>query len=239
MTFPFGAISAYFGWGTVSFREGRWNTFPRKREEMSMLKEVAPDMYPTFLCSQYLNEKLKNCWWAWLIARASKYSNIAPMTTAFCLNTLSRVMRTSIPHNKLMITVVMWRDPGSWGHHIIKSYTTSLENTKNVPTQIQNIGLYLRGSSKMIAPFQVEFIHIIELKFLHPTSFVQKISTKIFSQAVGKNSCTKTCAVCFQGGFLIPYQPWGRLQSHSWLAQCGTFLGRGSLDIFSMASPRL
>ena len=125
MTFPFGAISAYFGWGIVSFREGRWNTFPRKREEMSMLKEVAPDMYPTFLCSQYLNEKLKT----WLIAGASKYSNIAPMTTAFCLNTLSRVMRTSIPHNKLMITVVMWRDPGSFSNHIIKSYTTSLENT--------------------------------------------------------------------------------------------------------------
>ena len=39
-----------------------------------------------------------------LIAGASKYSNIAPMTTAFCLNTLSRVMRTSIPHNILMIT---------------------------------------------------------------------------------------------------------------------------------------
>ena len=34
-------------------------TFPRKREEMSMMKEVAPDMYPTFLCSQYWNEKLK------------------------------------------------------------------------------------------------------------------------------------------------------------------------------------
>jgi len=149
---------------------------------MSMLKEVAPDMYPTFLCSQYWNEKLKNCWWAWLIAGASKKSNIAPMTTAFCLNTLSRVMRTTIPHNILMITVVMWRDPGSWKSHHQIIPTTSLENTTR-PLPNSKYRALFEGEFQDDSTLQVEPIHIIELKFLHPTSFVQKLSTKIFESS--------------------------------------------------------
>ena len=196
---------------------------------MSMLKEVAPDMYPTSLCSQYWNEKLKNCWWAWLIARASKYSNIAPMTTAFCLNTLSRVVRTSIPHNKLMITVVMWRDPGSWkSHHQIPR--KSLENTTR-PYPNSKYRALFEGEFQDDSTLQVEPIHIIELRFLHPTSFVQKISTKILEKQSAKFVHKKLAQFVLREGFRS-HQPWGRLQSHSWLAQCGTFLGTAAWIFF-------